>query len=79
MHILLNNGKRIYGKCYNELVKNLKDSTWFDQTVEEYMKQTAERARIFTGNDIRYEDAETFLKELERLEIISIVRLRRTK
>lgn len=79
MYIKLGNGKKIHGQDWKEVLKNLKESTWFDQTIKEYMAGVAERAQTFSGSRIEYSDAETFLKELERIGIIRIVQLRRTK
>ena len=72
MFIQLKNGKRIYGKDWEEVLLNLKGSTYFKQTLEEYMAGVAERAQIFSGDKIHYKDAKTFLKELERIGIITI-------
>lgn len=72
MYIVLKNGKRIYGRSWDELVLNLKHSTYFKQTVDEYMKGVAERAKIFDRSEIQYNNSETFLRELERIGIVSL-------
>jgi hypothetical protein len=79
-YILLKNGKKIHGKNWKNLVINLERSTYFSQTIEEYMQGTAERVKTLTGDEIQYKDARTFLEELERVGIISIVkRVKRVK
>ncbi len=79
MYIILRNGKKIYGEGWVEVLHNLKASTYFDETIKEYMAGVAERAQVFTGSEISYNNAETFLKELERIGTITIVPLRRLK
>ncbi len=72
MIMILKNGKKIYGETWEELLLNLKRSTYFKQTVDEYMAGVAERAKVFDGSELQYEDAESFLKELGRIGIVSI-------
>lgn len=70
--IILKNGKRISGKTWEEVVENLKNSTYSfaGQSVEEYMKGTAERVWILKREGINYTDAESFLKELFKLDVL---------
>jgi hypothetical protein len=73
--IILKNGKRISGRTWEEVVKNLKNTANFlaEQSVEEYMKGTAERVWIFRQGRINYTDAESFLKGLYQLGILQRV------
>lgn len=72
MYITLRNGKKIYGQTWKELLKNLKNSTYYKQTMDEYMAGVAARAQTMDGSKLQYTDEETFLKELERIKAITI-------
>ena len=76
MYIVLNNGKKISGKNWKELLENLKNSTFFygEQSIEEYMTEAATRLRTLNGKEIQYDSIESFLKELEKVKILEIVR-----
>lgn len=70
---LLGNGKELVGKTWKEALVALLNSTDFKQTPEQYMKGTAFRAKVYCGETLRYSDYETFLQELERIHIITII------
>jgi hypothetical protein len=73
MQITLNNGKKISGETWEEIVENLKNGTQFiELSAEDYMRGTARRVIISGFGEMNYQDAESFIKELERLEIITI-------
>lgn len=76
MYIVLNNGKKISGGNWKELLENLKNSTFFygGQSAEEYMAEAAARLKTLNGREIHYDSIESFLKELEKVKIIEIVR-----
>lgn len=79
--IILENGKRISGNTWKEVVRNLKNSTYFftRQSIEEYMAGVADRVQELRQEQIQYTDAESFIHELERVEIIRVVKMRRMK
>lgn len=76
MYIVLNNGKKISGENWKELLENLKNSTFFygEQSTEEYMAEAATRLKTLNGKEIQYDSIESFLKELEKVKILEIVR-----
>lgn len=73
MQITLNNGKKISGETWEEIVRNLKNTSQFiGQEAEEYMWETARRVIISGFGVMNYQDAESFIRELGRLKIITI-------
>lgn len=73
MQITLNNGKKISGETWEEIVENLKNTSQFiGQEAEEYMRGTARRVIISGFGEMNYQGAESFIKELERLKFITI-------
>ncbi len=75
LKIILHNGKKIYGKGWQELVEGLKNDTqYYETTAEEYMKQTADRHYIISGKKLVYHDEESFIKALEKANVLKIQR-----
>jgi hypothetical protein len=69
---LTGNGKIFTAETWEDLLKTLKDSTWFTCNEIEYMAGVNKRIMVLCGKEIEYSDAETFLKELARLNILEI-------
>lgn len=71
--ITLENGKKVQGKNWQDLLLNLKNPTQFDgQDIEEYMAGAAERIRILHEKSIKYNDPKSFFEELQRMGIIEM-------
>ena len=71
--ITLENGKKIQGKNWEDLLLNLKNPTQYGgQSMEEYMAGAAERIRTLHEKAIQYNDPKSFFEELKSLGIIEM-------
>lgn len=71
--ITLENGKKIQGENWEDLLLNLKNPTQYrEQSMEEYMAGAAERIRILHEKSIKYNNPKSFFEELRALGIIEM-------
>lgn len=60
-------------ETYEDLVSAMKMDMWLiPRTREEYMGGVAKRCEVWDGSEIRYRDAEEFIKELERIGALEV-------
>jgi len=72
MYLKLSSGKKLSGDTWKELLTALRDDTYFDQSIGDYMTGVGLRIEVLYNQEISYQDEESFLRELERLGIIEI-------
>ena len=71
--ITLENGKKIQGENWEDLLLNLKNPTQYgEQSAEEYMAGAAERIKILHEKSIKYNNPKSFFEELRTLGIIEM-------
>ncbi|MFT4413200.1 hypothetical protein ACLM5H_04990 [Fredinandcohnia humi] len=65
-------GLVLNGDTYQEIVEKLQESS-FDETpsLDDYMKRVEKRVQLQTGESISYDDFESFVSELKRVNIVT--------
>ncbi len=67
-------GKQIYASDATEFVTNIRNSSMYPcNDINAYMAEFAKRVYLLYGNSIQFNDANEFLSELIRLNIVYIV------
>lgn len=72
MKVLLNTGEIFQGTAH-EIVTRMNETCWYvEATKDEYMKECAARAEIYTGEQISTTSPKAFLYSLESVNLLAI-------
>lgn len=67
-------GLVLEGKNFKDIVLKLREESFSPgKNVNEFMKETQRRAKLQTEEPIFYSDAETFIKELKRVNLVTAI------
>ena len=74
LKVVFKDGYELEGESYEEMATKL----WFDSfsndaNVQDYMQGMIRRAKMWTGQDISFNDYESFFQELHRVGMVKIV------
>ena len=74
LKVVFRDGYEIEGESFEELATKL----WFDsfsseENVQDYVQGMIGRAKMQTGQDISFNDYESFFKELQRIKLVTSI------
>jgi len=78
--VICEDGAKFEGNSYEEIVKAMAQVAWMNEgeDTKDYMAQVAKRCRVYNPKHcIDYSDAQTFLEELQRVGVVTIIKERR--
>ncbi|MZP28700.1 hypothetical protein GTO91_03070 [Heliobacterium undosum] len=74
IRVQLRDGLVIEGNTFDDVVRNLWTDSWDNSsTVEDFMAAVQQRVILQTGREISFSDCESFLRELQRLCLVTAI------
>jgi len=68
--ITLETGKTYEAETYERLITVLARTSYLQESKFDYMANVAKRCNIWNGAEIEYHNAESFIKELQRVGVV---------